>query len=70
MITLIGFRCTHRKVFSREVLIDRVVPTSQCEGKSRGGASHVGQLENRNNLLLILIVMFVNFVEEEFLRRD
>jgi hypothetical protein len=24
MITLIGFRCTHRKVFSQEVLIDRV----------------------------------------------
>ena len=39
MITLIGFRCTHRKMFSQEVLIDRVF--SQREWR----------FEYRNNLL-------------------
>ena len=43
MITLIGFRCTHRKVLSQEVLIDRVF-------FSRKGGEK-GVLENRNNLL-------------------
>ena len=41
MITLIGFRCTHRKVFSQEVLIDRVLPEREW------------RFEYRNNLLFV-----------------
>ena len=47
MITLIGFRCTHRKMFSQEVLIDRVF--SQREWR----------FEYRNNLLFTAYGGFV-----------
>ncbi len=46
MITLIGSTCTHRKVFSGGVLIDRTFPSLVRE-----------EFENRNNLLFVFTLI-------------
>ena len=59
MITLIGFRCTHRKVLSREVLIDQTfcslvrehIPDVKVGAPTQLIYRLASVVENRNNLL-------------------